>query len=482
MQRIRKEFGTSKRMARRAKELVDEKGILSTPNTKIGKCLPDATVQLLQDFYTSDEVSRAMPGKKDYISVGRKEHRQKRLILCNLREAYEQFKAKHPGTKLGFSTFAMLRPKECVLAGASGTHTVCVCTLHQNTKLMFIGSKLATLSDGAFLHYRHCLTAIQCNPPSIKCYLSKCKQYPGIAILNQKLLDIMEEKMVDNIEYKQWTSTDRSTMETITQPVEEFIETFVKALKKLQYHDFIAKMQANYVSEAKENLGPNECLVFADFSENYSCVCQDAVQAFHWNKVQATIHPFLCYYRDGSGNVLSKCYLVISECTKHDTVAVHQFQRKLIDFLTATFEQKPSKIIYVSDGCAAQYKNRKNFINLCYHMDDFSVPAEWHFFATSHGKTAADGVAGTLKRLATKASLQNLYENHILNSKQLYDFAVKEIIGMSFGHVTIEEYEDEAMQILESQICSVNKDSRHTEITLYQTNFQIISYCQGLLE
>ncbi|KAL5505266.1 hypothetical protein EMCRGX_G006670 [Ephydatia muelleri] len=139
VQRIMKEFGTSKRMARRAKELVDEKGILSTPNTKIGKCLSDATVQLLQDFYTSDEVSRAMPGKKDYISVGRKEHRQNRLILCNLREAYEQFKAKHPGTKLSFSTFAMLRPKECVLAGASGTHTVCVCTLHQNTKLMFIG-------------------------------------------------------------------------------------------------------------------------------------------------------------------------------------------------------------------------------------------------------------------------------------------------------------------------------------------------------
>ena len=49
-------------------------------------------------------------------------------------------------------------------------HTVCVCTLHQNTKLMFTGSKLATLSDGAFLHYGHCVTAIQCNPASIKCY------------------------------------------------------------------------------------------------------------------------------------------------------------------------------------------------------------------------------------------------------------------------------------------------------------------------
>ena len=43
VQRIMKEFGTSKRMGRRAKDLVDEKGILSTPNTKIGKCLPGAT-------------------------------------------------------------------------------------------------------------------------------------------------------------------------------------------------------------------------------------------------------------------------------------------------------------------------------------------------------------------------------------------------------------------------------------------------------
>ena len=97
-------------------------------------------------------------------------------------------------------------------------------------------------------------------------------------------------------------------------------------------------MQANYVNEAKINLKRNEYLVFADFSESYSCVCQDAVQAFHWNKVQATIHPFVCYYRDGSGNILSKCYLVISESTKHDTVAVHKFQRKLVEFLTVTFE------------------------------------------------------------------------------------------------------------------------------------------------
>ena len=30
--------------------------------------------------------------------------------------------------KIGFTKFAMLRPRECILAGASGTYSVCLCT------------------------------------------------------------------------------------------------------------------------------------------------------------------------------------------------------------------------------------------------------------------------------------------------------------------------------------------------------------------
>ena len=44
------------------------------------------------------------------------------------------------------------------------------------------------------------------------------------------------------------------------------------------------------------------------------------------------------------------------------------------------------------------------------HEADFGVPAEWHFSATSHGKGACDGVGGTVKRLAARASLQRPYE------------------------------------------------------------------------
>ena len=72
---------------------------------------------------------------------GKREHKQKRLVLlCNLREAYTDFKECHPDKKISFTKFSQLRPKECVLAGTSGTHSVCVCTVHQNVQLMMAGS------------------------------------------------------------------------------------------------------------------------------------------------------------------------------------------------------------------------------------------------------------------------------------------------------------------------------------------------------
>ena len=71
-----------------------------------------------------------MPGKKDFVSVkkeGEPQHVRKRLILSNLREMHREFKKRFPDYNVGFSTFAELRPKHCVSAGASGTHSVCVC-------------------------------------------------------------------------------------------------------------------------------------------------------------------------------------------------------------------------------------------------------------------------------------------------------------------------------------------------------------------
>ena len=82
---------------------------------------------------------------------GTKVHVQKRLLLRNLKEAYQLFIESHPDKKIGCSTFANMRPRECIIAGASGTHSVCVCTIHQNVKLMMVGSKMedVTMVDGS---------------------------------------------------------------------------------------------------------------------------------------------------------------------------------------------------------------------------------------------------------------------------------------------------------------------------------------------
>ena len=110
---------------------------------------------------------------------------------------------------------------------------------------------------------------------------------------------------------------------------------------------------------------------------------------------------------------------------------VHQMQKECIEQVKKKI-QGLTKIIHFSDGCAAQYKSRKNFLNLCHHTTDFSVAAEWVFFATSHGKCPCDGIRGTIKRTATKASLQQPYKGQILSSAQLFEFCRENIHGIDF--------------------------------------------------
>ena len=180
-------------MVKKAKDLVQKKGILSTPNPRPGHVLAKETTDVVQNFYECDEVSRMLPGKKYFVSVkqeGKRVHVQKRLILSILKEVYQLFKEKFPTESIGFSKFAELHPKHCVLAGASGRHAVSVCTIHQNVKLMMLGGKIADLTENENMplkSYDHCLAQIMCYPPQPACYLGTCCSCPGIFGLKERL-------------------------------------------------------------------------------------------------------------------------------------------------------------------------------------------------------------------------------------------------------------------------------------------------------
>jgi hypothetical protein len=114
-------------------------------------------------------------------------------------------------------------------------------------------------------------------------------------------------------------------------------------------------------------LKDGEFLVVCDFSENYSFVLQDEVQSHHWNVQQATIHPFVIYFKENM-EVEHLSFIIISEDLRHDSVAVNLFISKLITFLRENQGKIVNKIYFISDGAASQYKNRKKtfqvFVNL----------------------------------------------------------------------------------------------------------------------
>ena len=68
-EKIANEFNTSVYLARKAKELKKSKCILAELNIVLARALSLEIQKLVKDFYFNEEISRVMPGKKDFISL-----------------------------------------------------------------------------------------------------------------------------------------------------------------------------------------------------------------------------------------------------------------------------------------------------------------------------------------------------------------------------------------------------------------------------
>ena len=289
-------FQVSEYLIRRARELKRQQGINALPDQNTGKILPEDTLAHVRSFFEDDEYSRLLPGKKDVVSIGRNVHKQKRLLLCNLKELYASFKEKYPNARLGFSKFCSLRPKWCITAGASGVHSVCVCSIHKNAILLVDAANTGKT-------YKDMMEMIVCSRDNNHCMIHRCKDCPGTTPLHTLLEEALSH-LEGHISFLQWQSTDRS----------ELI---------------------------------NQSLCSVEFIQNY-----------------------------------------------------------------------------------------KNMLNLCLHKADFGLPANWTFFATSHGKSACDGIGGTVKRLTARASLQRPYSEQILTVPAMLEFCQKNIEEIAFLYIS----------------------------------------------
>lgn len=210
--KMSQEFGVSNYSAKKVKTLVSKRGILYGMESKRGRPLDHILAKIIQDFYRSDNISRSCPGIKEYTTInenGVKEKVQRRLVMMNLNEAFEQFKIENPEKKIGFSKFAELRPKECILAGQThGIHVVCVCEKHQNVSLKFDALKKNQLLD--FDKLNDVLDSLLCETRTEKCSLAKCtKCLPdNMSKIERNLFNKFEEMGIEEMQYKQWLKVE----------------------------------------------------------------------------------------------------------------------------------------------------------------------------------------------------------------------------------------------------------------------------------
>ena len=72
------------------------------------------------------------------------------------------------------------------------------------------------------------------------------------------------------------------------------------------------------------------------------------------------------------------------------------------------------------------------------YIQDFGITAEWNFCATSRWKNLCNRVGGSVKCLATRASLQRPLDNQILTPYQLFESASQDISGITSFYVDSE--------------------------------------------
>lgn len=84
---------------------------------------------------------------------------------------------------------------------------------------------------------------------------------------------------MNSIKYNQWITTNsRSTLETIVDAVDIFLEKFFNQLNTLYPHAWVAQQQSKFFRETKKNLKQGEFAIVVDFAENYAFVVQNAIQ------------------------------------------------------------------------------------------------------------------------------------------------------------------------------------------------------------
>ena len=98
------------------------------------------------------------------------------------------------------------------------------------------------------------MAMVVCDLNTKMCMIHRCENCPGDNNLREYLDGTFADSEEEEISFQQWQGTDRAMLCTQTTSIIEFLELLVDAISKLTVHSFIAKCQARYLKDRKDNL------------------------------------------------------------------------------------------------------------------------------------------------------------------------------------------------------------------------------------
>ncbi|GFO14380.1 otu domain-containing protein 5 [Plakobranchus ocellatus] len=376
------------------------------------------TENVVKAFFERDDISRQLPGRKDFVTViqnGKKERIQKKILLMNVMEAYRLFKEEHGEIKIGKSKFASLRPKHVCICSDTDQN-VCCCIYHENFTLMI--EALRKINKD-IPYEEELLNLAVCSPSTLSCHLGECNQCPDVQeVVSNSVMCYLDSN--SNFTCPQWSkASEKNNVETNFQETMISLTAHVRTMVK---HSFIAKHQLKQIKNLKEKLN-NEVLLQEDFSENFNIKQQNEIMSAHWktsDSSKVTLFTAIIY----SSKTDYTSYVVVSDCQEKDKYTVATFNRKI--FKDTYDSNQPIQHVHVfSDGASGQFKNCFNLSLLTNPklLHDQIQSMDWSFFATAHGKGPIDGIGGTVKRAVWRRILQ---QRVIINSASEFAEIAKE--------------------------------------------------------
>lgn len=240
------------------KEIVSElsKKFLEKESEYIENCEDSMKIsekhQSIKDFYLRDDISRQMPGMKDFKSfknaLGVKEKIQLRYMMMTCEQALVVYNLENPENCSGKSVFYNLRPAY-VLSASKTPHDVCSCQYHQDMYLLFDSFSRFIIEVDSM---KELLIKLVCSPDSFKCMNNSCEQCADFVEPLVSLFDVNQFSSVTTLE--QWNTTGIPCRIKTSQNLKEVITKFVEKFPAYKTHSYIAKVQHEFFTKCKEQI------------------------------------------------------------------------------------------------------------------------------------------------------------------------------------------------------------------------------------